>query len=53
MGWQVFENLKEGKLGEVETIVSLDRTSMQNVAMNLFLAGFLIILSWYVFKKYV
>jgi hypothetical protein len=46
----MWENLKQGKLGEIETTVSIDPKSLQNVGISIALAGFFILLAWYVFK---
>ena len=47
-----FKNLfKYGKLPTVETTVEIEQGSIYTAAAALFIAAFLIILTWYTFKK--
>lgn len=51
MSWKLFDNLKDGKLGEVDTNVTFDRAGATNLAASLFIAGVLIILAWWAITK--
>lgn len=50
---QLFKNLQDGKLPEMEvnTAVSLDNKAIINLTLGLFIAGFLIVLSWKAFRR--
>ena len=50
MSWAIVDWMQNG-LPEVETSVNFEREGAINLAAGLFVAGFLILLTWYVIKK--
>jgi hypothetical protein len=51
MAWKIFENLKEGKFGEVEAKVGINPTTIFNIMLAVVIAAVVIIAAVKIFKR--